>query len=290
MRDMRVAAVVSFSLLIGLATCANAQTDPCYGGSVQHLSMPLGLMSPRLAFTGVVKTSFEQKLFDGNTIRSVTRSREARDSAGRTRTEFTGGCMPGEDGQMHPVVSVSVQDPVAHTSANWQEGPSMLTRVAHVFHQQQLKLQTQRLLTPEDQEQQKQIAERLRLMSEARQNQRPNVTHEDLGIKQLNSIAAKGVRMTETIPAGAQGNDLPLTVVNETWTAVSTPGLILMRISDDPRRGRTLSEFEELKLSEPDASLFAPPADYKVQEMNAGGIAGSGGVVLGTAMSGVSVQ
>lgn len=166
----------------------------------------------------------------------------------------------------------------------------MLTKVARVFHQPQLKTQPQpqQLLTPEEQERQKQMVERLRQMNETRANQRPNVSREDLGTKQLNGISAKGVRTTETIPAGAQGNDLPLTVVNETWTAVSTPGLILMRISDDPRRGRTVSEFEELKLGEPDASLFAAPADYKVQEMNSGGIAG--GVVLGMAMSGVSVQ
>ena len=288
MRDMRVVAVASFSLLISLATCANAQMETCSPVPVMQAMMPFGLMSPRLAFTGVVKTSFEQKLYDGNTIRSVTHSRQARDSAGRTRTEFTGGCMPGEDGQMHPNVSVSVQDPVAHTSENWQEGATMLPKIVHVFHQQQLKAPNKPLLTPEEQEQHKQMAERLRQMNESRANQRPNFSREDLGTRQLNGISAKGVRTTETIPAGAQGNDLPLTIVNETWTAVGTPGLILMRISDDPRRGRTVSEFEELKLGEPDESLFAPPADYKLQELNAGG--SGGGVVLGTAMSGVSVQ
>ena len=43
-------------------------------------------------------------------------------------------------------------------------------------------------------------------------------------------------------------------------------GLVLMAINDDPRRGRTTTEYEELNRGEPDPSLFTPPADYKVVE------------------------
>jgi hypothetical protein len=175
--------------------------------------------------------------------------------------------MPGDDGQMHPTVSVSVHDPVARTTTSWQENSSVLPKVARVFHQQQLIAQPARVQTPEEQEQKKQLAEKMRLLNQARRDQRPLVTSEDLGTKQLNGMTAKGVRSTETIPSGAQGNDLPLVVINETWTAVNSRGFILMRISDDPRRGRTVSEFQDLKLGEPDPSQFAPPVDYKIQDV-----------------------
>jgi len=47
----------------------------------------------------------------------------------------------------------------------------------------------------------------------------------------------------------------------------------VMAIDDDPRRGRTTMEYEELSVGEPDASLFAPPAGYTVQERPQGGAA-----------------
>jgi hypothetical protein len=42
--------------------------------------------------------------------------------------------------------------------------------------------------------------------------------------------------------------------------------LIVMAIDDDPRRGRTTFEIEELSRSEPESSTFAPPAGYTVVE------------------------
>jgi hypothetical protein len=272
MRDIRLIAIASFFLICGLSS-ALAQTDTCASSEFIHTIMPLGMMSPRVAFTGVVKTSFEQKLYDGNVIRQVTRSREARDSAGRVRNESRGGCAPGDDGQMHSIVSVSVSDPVAHTSTSWQEGAAVLRKVVRVFHQPQLVQPSPHTATPEETEQQKQFMEKLKRANEAQNGQRRStISREDLGTKQISGIAARGTRSTETVPTGLQGNDLPLVVVNETWTAIGVPGLILMRVMDDPRRGRTVSEFEELKLGQPDPTLFTPPGDYKVEEMTPGGV------------------
>jgi hypothetical protein len=49
-------------------------------------------------------------------------------------------------------------------------------------------------------------------------------------------------------------------------------GLTVMTISDDPRRGRTVTEYEQLTLGEPDPAVFAPPADYAVQEQTLPGM------------------
>jgi hypothetical protein len=71
-----------------------------------------------LAFSAVVKTSFEQTLACGNATHAVTHSRQARDSEGRTMMELARGCAPGKDGQLHPMYSVDVDDPVAKTSVH----------------------------------------------------------------------------------------------------------------------------------------------------------------------------
>jgi hypothetical protein len=69
------------------------------------------------------------------------------------------------------------------------------------------------------------------------------------------------------IPAGEQGNTLPLKIVHEEWRSREL-GLRLMVIDDDPRRGKTTVEFEKLQLGEPDSALFTPPADYRVEDVH----------------------
>jgi hypothetical protein len=95
---------------------------------------------------------------------------------------------------------------------------------------------------------------------------------EDLGTKTINGVVAKGSRSVRTIPTGEEGNELPLKVINEQWFSQDM-GLALLRIQDDPRRGKTTVELEDLSLTEPDPALFAPPAGYKVEEMNPNAVA-----------------
>ena len=107
------------------------------------------------------------------------------------------------------------------------------------------------------------------------QQQRTLTRTENLGIKDFNGIPAEGTRTTRTIPAGEEGNDQPLVVINETWRSKEL-GLTLMTIGEDPRRGRTTIEYEELNRGEPDPALFAPPAGYTVQEQRVNGMGGLG--------------
>jgi len=221
-----------------------------------------------VAFTGTLKTSFEQKLVDGNAIHTVKRSHQARDSAGRTMNEMPGGCMLGSDGQMHEIRNISVYDPVARTNSTWQIGNDNQPKVARVFHQPQPMKQPD----PDPAE----LERRQKQMQAAQaqmQQQRKETRTESLGIKDFNGIAAEGTRITRTIPAGKEGNDQPLLVINETWRSKEL-GLTLMTISDDPRRGRTTTEYEELNRGEPDPALFSPPANYTVMEQPQGGLGG----------------
>ena len=255
---------------------AGAQSAPCVAGAAVVGTMMAVGSSLNSPFSATVKTSFEQKLADGNAIHGVTRRRLARDSAGRTMTEMGHMCMLGADGQMHERYSVSVFDPVARTSVSWQVGDDNQPKVAQVFHAPDPVPRTASApLSAEE------LAQRQKMLQAARARgaqQQKDYKTEDLGIKDFNGVSAHGTRTTQTIPAGKEGNDLPLVVINENWRAKEM-GLTVMAISDDPRRGRTVAEYEELNLGEPDPGLFAPPAGYTVQEQPQNGLVG--GAVMG---------
>ena len=278
--QLRLALAIAATVIV-LPWPMCAQDSPCSqtpGVNVMLGSEAIGMPGRHAApYTGKVRTTFEQKLADGNTIHSSSEVREARDSEGRWMTERQMGCAPGSDGQMHPLTFVNVNDPVAHTSMNWTEGDDLQPKVVHVFHQPQPQTPIQKQeLTPEQQEQRQKMLEALQTRA---QDQRADTRTEQLGTKTIAGIGADGFRTTRTIPAGAQGNDLPMEIVNETWRSKDL-GLTLMRINDDPRRGRTTAEYIELQQGEPDPALFNPPAGYTIEEQTltgnvTGGIIGS---------------
>lgn len=95
----------------------------------------------------------------------------------------------------------------------------------------------------------------------------PNkVTHEDLGQQSLQGLLVTGKRTTTVIPVGKIGNDRPITLVEEIWTAPEL-GIVVKQIDTDPRTGNRTMELTGLTKAEPDAALFHAPPDYKVQDM-----------------------
>ena len=90
-----------------------------------------------------------------------------------------------------------------------------------------------------------------------------NIVKEDLGTRNIEGVDCTGTRQTSTIPAGAIGNDKPISIVTETWFSEAI-GAVVESISDDPRYGKTTYQLTNLQLSEPPRSLFEPPANFKV--------------------------
>jgi hypothetical protein len=263
---MRVRCLVVTAVVFGIALGAPAQSTGCTQ-VVQGISYVGAASGTNLPFSGTMKTTFEQRLPDGNAIHAVVRTRDARDSAGRTMMEMAQGCAMGEDGQMHPRVSVQVNDPVARTNMNWMVGPGDQQKTVTIFHQPAPISAQQRTLTPEEQARQQKAMQSARA---AQLERRKETKTEDLGVKQINGITAHGSRTTRTIPAGEEGNDQPLVVVNERWESRDL-NLSLYVINDDPRRGRTTAEFEDFMPGEPDPALFTPPVGYTVQERSVDG-------------------
>jgi hypothetical protein len=97
----------------------------------------------------------------------------------------------------------------------------------------------------------------------------PAPVTENLGDQNIDGIHAAGTRMTTTIPAGKMGNEQPITVTSERWFSPELKITVMTKHSD-PWAGELKTQFTNVNASEPDASLFAVPADYKVVEDKAG--------------------
>ena len=83
-----------------------------------------------------------------------------------------------------------------------------------------------------------------------------------LPAKDVEGVRANGERTTWVIEAGKVGNEKPIHITREVWTA---PDLMLTVSSRDfdPRSGEVNYRLKGLKRGEPDAALMRVPADYK---------------------------
>ena len=94
-------------------------------------------------------------------------------------------------------------------------------------------------------------------------NDQGQVKTEDLGSQTMEGILANGVRTTRTIPAGEIGNDRPINIVTEVWTSPDLKTIVSSKRSD-PRMGEQTFQLKNIVRTEPDASLFTVPPDFKI--------------------------
>ena len=183
---------------------------------------------------------------DGNTIRWTIETVQARDEAGRTMVQHIEGCQADSGGQQQLLIQTNVYDPASKTSFNWATGPGT-TALTSISHQQGP------FVEPDWKD----------LPRAPSTPYKPEITREDLGTRTIAGMQAAGTRMTEIIPSGREGNDMPLRIVRETWMNHQSQTTLLF-IEDDPRTGHRTWEVESLTVSPPDPALFTPPANYKV--------------------------
>jgi hypothetical protein len=88
---------------------------------------------------------------------------------------------------------------------------------------------------------------------------------ENLPSKVIEGVLADGKRTTTTIPAGAMGNERDIVITVEEWTSPELHVLVLTE-HKDPRSGDSSYKLTSITRSEPAASLFEVPADYRIRE------------------------
>jgi hypothetical protein len=89
------------------------------------------------------------------------------------------------------------------------------------------------------------------------------VNTEDLGTQTMEGVQVTGIKTTRTIPVGEIGNDRPISIVTEVWTSPDLKTIVYSKRTD-PRMGEQTFQLTNIVRSEPDASLFTVPADFKI--------------------------
>jgi hypothetical protein len=215
-------------------------------GQVAHIGSQQANYVP---YTLTRTSTLVQTLADGTTITRTFAVKEARDSEGRVYSETHQILHVRADGQPIDMVAYFMSDPVARKVVNWSKN----SKIATVTHEKLLPAPVQ----DGDAARQPQVG---------RPTQQQ--TREDLGVRTIADIEAKGTRTTGVIPAGDQGNDRPLTIVRENWVSTQY-GIPLLTITDDPRSGKRTEEVTEFQPGEPDPALFQIPEGYTVRERTA---------------------
>jgi hypothetical protein len=187
-------------------------------------------------YSGVQNTQVQQDLAGGNEISRQNQSKVWRDGQGRVRIERS---------TTNPSTNVtrtfvSIFDPVAGFSYMLNADAKTAVKMP-TPPQNGAGPQGRRMHKP----------------------QGAQVQTEDLGTQVINGLAATGTRTTETIPAGAIGNQQAIQIVRETW--ISTVLKVPVQIkTSDPRFGNTTMQLTNVTQAEPDPALFQIPADYTV--------------------------
>jgi hypothetical protein len=82
----------------------------------------------------------------------------------------------------------------------------------------------------------------------------------------IDGLPADGFRFTRTVPAPADGNGAPDTMVDEEWISNSL-GVVLEQKTVSQRYGTTIRTVSHLEKAEPDPALFTIPSDYTEQRV-----------------------
>lgn len=262
-----------------LVVGAVAQAPPDVAGPATAAAMHSGMMSMHLEnnmdaapvkgvpFCANISTEHTQTFADGNRIHSTDSSTLCRDSEGRTRRE-AGLNLLGAGPEKPGSKLVTIVDPVA--GVRYMLDPE--SKIAH-----RMSLSAPGPGAPPDLPK----GEHFMIFRSTGSGDSGMGTNffyhkegeghevvpstENLGDQTINGIHATGTRMTHTIPAGKMGNEKPIVVTSERWYSPDLKATVMTK-HNDPWAGELKTEFTSVSNTEPDASLFSLPSDYKIMD------------------------
>lgn len=224
-------------------------------------------------FSGQATTETTQVLADGNQIKHTEAGQVYRDSSGRTRRDTTIDHIGPWSTATTPRRIVNITDPVA--GANYLLDATDKTVVkmpkgegfGHVARQIFVGDAGGATVTTASGEVAASASASGPVVIGKEVKRKSNFprTTESLGTEVMAGVSVEGTRTTETIPAGAIGNQNPIVIVSERWTSPDLQTVVYSKHTD-PRFGTTIYQLTNISRQEPDASLFQIPSDYTVKE------------------------
>lgn len=182
----------------------------------------------------------KRSLADGTIAAQDFSIRQARDSSGRAFNEIQSEIPATSSHPAHQFTVDSVFDPSTRTLLHW----TSLSKTGTLTH-----------LPPAPPLNGHPLPE-------------PNEGAEFLGHRMILGLLCKGYALQKTIPAGAMGNDAPITTRHEWWIDDDLH-LRALEIYNDPQHGQRTFELVSLKRVEPDPAIFHLPSGYTVREVGA---------------------
>jgi hypothetical protein len=188
-----------------------------------------------------------------------------RDSAGRTRVEF-----PSPRGPIRGPAEATIVDPVAGFRYQFNSRDKIVRRYALPPTRPAVPAQPPPPGIVVEPEVEGVVSTHL-VMDGAVRGIGAAVDHfkttsEYLGKHKIEEVLAGGRRVTTTLEAGAVGNQAEMVVTDERWFSEQLGVLVWTRMSD-PRFGDTSRLLVDIRVAEPDAALFVPPADYTIEDV-----------------------
>src|SRR5215510_7863858 len=226
-------------------------------------------------YSGQAVTETTQTLGDGNRIVNRSTASVYRDKEGRTRREQTITAIGPFSGPMPQAIFIN--DPVAGVSYILEPDAHVARKMTPMRFEFKLNPEVEkpinngkRELLPDPPEAgtfQVGVAGGSPgpITMEFRTLQDHGGKEESLGKQTIEGIEAEGARTTITIPAGEIGNERPIEIVSERWYSAELQTVVMTRHSD-PRFGETVYRLTNISRTEPNASLFQVPADYKTTD------------------------
>ena len=230
-----------------------------------------------LPFSATETTVREQTLSDGTVIKSTVEVQLWRDSEGRMRAESTLNSGAAPQGHI-----VTVWNPAEGKAITWVTGNSAVTfaSATHLPESQLNGLLSSQASAPSAsptgaRTALQRTADTPVALSAFSSEESAGLRTETLSPETIAGLEVAGTRATQLIPAGTVDNDRDFTVVSETWTSAELKTTV-RQLSSDPRTGTVTTELSNIDRSEPDPTLFKPPAGLKVAEIPEPTLAGSG--------------
>ncbi|HEX3435385.1 MAG TPA: hypothetical protein VHT24_01350 [Pseudacidobacterium sp.] len=218
-------------------------------------------------------TEMKQTLGDGSHIVQTNTATVARDSEGRTvRVQKLSAIGPwksaAESSQESRPVLTSILDPVAKTHIDYMSD----MKVAHVITMPPLPpggsgaaTMVSGFAMSTEVPTKAGMNVMYSVQDHADSSDADNTKTESLGTKSIEGVLVTGTRSTNTIPAGAIGNDKDIVVTRETWYSPDLK-VVVQSVQNDPRFGQSTYTLTNIQRDEPDQTMFQVPAGYKIDK------------------------
>jgi len=215
-------------------------------------------------YSAEIVTTDVQTLEDGTKITKQHFSEYARDSEGRVRQGQTRAEHISADNP-EPWKTINIKDPVSGQRIHF-DTKERVAVVSQIPPKPPRPERPEPEPQPEEQPQVRRPRPEPPATTVTTNRNGQTIMTERLGMQTIEGVQARGMHITTTTPANSKlGNDKPIVNTAETWMSEELGVAVLMKVHD-PVHGDHTTEYKNIRLGDPDMSLFTVPPGYTIKQ------------------------